>query len=338
MANSVVGLEITEEEVRAAEVTTGKDPKILSHGVVRLPRGAAKDSEVLDRAAVVAALQELWKKAGFKSKKVVLGIVSRRVLVRDYRTQAMAPKLLRQALPFQVADLLPVPADQAVIDFYPIAQEGEHLVGLLVAAVAETVQELVETVTQAKLYVEQVDLAPFGLMRAISMLTDSNESVAVVHLGQHTSYVIVAERGVPRFVRIMPLDLAGAVSEPDPQELPPPAFEGETQQQRMQRYLETYQPEVLTPEKIDDLVTQIVNTLRFHVDRSGSQSIGRVLLTGAGVGIAGVYAGFTQRMNLPVNVVGGHHLTQQEGVKSRHGQEDLELLTPVGLAMTGVSW
>ena len=168
MANSVVGLEITEEEVRAAEVQVGKTPKILAHGVVRLPRGVAKDSEVLDRAAVVVALQELWKKAGFKSKRVVLGIVSRRVLVRDCRTQAMAPELLRQALPFQVADLLPVPADQAVIDFYPTAQEGEQLSGLLVAAVAETVQELVNTVTQAKLRVEQVDLSPFGLLRSIA--------------------------------------------------------------------------------------------------------------------------------------------------------------------------
>lgn len=39
MANSIVGLEITEEEVRAAEVQVGKTPKILAHGVVRLPGG-----------------------------------------------------------------------------------------------------------------------------------------------------------------------------------------------------------------------------------------------------------------------------------------------------------
>lgn len=336
MANRVVGLEITEEEVRAAEVLTGKSPKILAHGVVRLPRGAAKDSEVLDRAAVVSALHELWNKAGFKSKRVVLGIVSRRVLVRDYRTQAMAPELLRQSLPFQVADLLPVHADQAVIDFYPIAQEGDQLSGLLVAAVAETVEELVATVTQAKLRVEQVDLAPFGLLRSIALLTDSAESVAVVHLGAHTSYVVVAEQGVPRFVRIMPLELAGVASDPAPEELPPAEFEGETDAQRLERFIDAQQNAAMTPEKLDDLVAQVLNTLRFHVDRSGSQSIGRVILTGRGAGIPGVYPAFKQRIGIPVKVLGGHHLTQQQGVKSRHGQEDLELLTPVGLAMTGV--
>jgi len=109
MANkSMVGLEITEEEVRAAEVTLGKNPRILAHGVVRLPAGAAKDSEVLNPSVVVAALEELWRKEKFATKKVVLGVVSRRVLVREYRTQAMAAELLKQALPFQVADLLPM--------------------------------------------------------------------------------------------------------------------------------------------------------------------------------------------------------------------------------------
>lgn len=335
MAKSLVGLEITEEEVRAAEVTVGKDPKILSHGVVALPRGAANDSEVLDRAAVVEALHELWETAGFKSKKVVLGIVSRRVLVRDYKTQAMEPELLRQALPFQVADLLPVPADQAVIDFYPVSQQEDYLVGLLVAAVADTVQELVDTVSAAKLQVDQVDLAPFGLLRAISMLTESNETVAVVHLGRHTSYVIVAAQGVPEFVRIMPLELSVGATELHPEELPPPLFAGETEEERTTRYFEEHPPESLRPERVEDLVNQIMNTLRFHIERSGKQDIARVLLTGYGAGLHGVYPAFKQRLGIPVNIVGGHHLTKQEGVRSRHGQEDLELLTPVGLAMTG---
>lgn len=335
MTRTLVGLEITAEEVRAAEVTVGNAPKILAHGVVALPPGAANDSEVLDRSAVVEALHELWSTAGFKSKRVVLGIVSRRVLVRDYKTQAMAPDLLRQALPFQVADLLPVPADQAVIDFYPVSHEDGYLTGLLVAAVADTVQELVDTVTAAKFQVEQVDLAPFGLLRAIAMLTKSDETVAVVHLGRHTSYVIVAEQGVPKFVRIMPLELTVGVSAIPPSELPAPLFAGETEDERTARYYEEHPPETLTPERIQDLVNQIVNTLRFHIERSGKQNINSVLLTGIGAGIRGVHPAFKERLGIPVNIVGGHHLTKQEGVRSRHGQEDLELLTPVGLAMTG---
>lgn len=338
MASSIVGLEITEEEVRAAEVTFGKEVTIHAHGSVMLPPGAAKDSEVLNRAAVVAALQHLWRKAGFKTKRVALGVVSRRVLVRDYRTQALAPDLLKQALPFQVADLLPVPADQAVIDFYPVSQEGDQLVGLLVAAVADTVNELVATLADAKLQVEQVDLAPFGLLRAVEKLTSAEESVAVVHLGPHTSYVVIAVHGVPRFVRIMPIEIPEAARRPDPEE------DIELYQQAIAesvtpdavRQASVDEPGVITQQRVDDLVSQIINTIRFYVERSGGERINRVFLTGAGAGIVGVHEGFQARISVPVTVVGGHHLSKQTNLKARHGQEDLELLTPVGLAMTGV--
>lgn len=357
MAQTIVGLEITEEEVRAAEATTGKKPKIVAHGTVRLPSGAAKDSEVLNREAVVAALQELWKKAGFKSKRVVLGIVSRRVLVRDYRMQAMAPDLLARALPFQVADLLPVPADQAVIDFYPVSQEGEQLSGLLVAAVADTVTELVHTLTDAKLTVETVDLAPFGLLRAISQLTDAAETVAVVHLGLHTSYVVVSVQGVPRFVRIIPLELSatpedaefegggeldgeqfgelqGDLEQTDTTQLEETAADPDGEAGGAERLFQEPGPLRMTQVRIDDLVAQITNTLRFHLDRSEHSGIDQLLITGTGAGIPGVYDAFKARMSVPVRLVGGHHLAQAER-QSRHGQEDLELLTPAGLTMMG---
>lgn len=345
MTNSVVGLEITEEEVRAAEVTTGKDPRILAYGTVRLPEGAAKDSEVLDQAAVVTALRELWNRAGFKSRRVVLGVVSRRVLVRDYRTQMMEPGLLKQALPFQVAELLPVPVDQAVIDFYPIEQIDDQLSGLLVVAVADTVTGMVDALSQAKLTVDRVDLSPFGLLRAIGMLTTSEESVAVVSLGPHTSYVVVAAQGVPRFVRIMPLELGRAVRQFEEED---PAGDGATSHEDgsphpaddpaevtpPSRGDESAESASLTQERIDDLVTQIVNTLRFHIERSGNQTIHRLLITGAAAGIPGVFTAFQDRLDMPAQLVGGHLLAKPKG-SSRHGKEDLDLLTPVGLAMHG---
>ncbi len=68
-------------------------------------------------------------------------IANRRVLVREHSTAAIAPELLRQALPFQVQDLLPVPpVAQAVLDYYPTGQQGDQLHGLLVAAVSSTIE------------------------------------------------------------------------------------------------------------------------------------------------------------------------------------------------------
>ena len=129
MAKTIVGLEVTEESVRAAEVSLGRKPQLVAYGEVPLPPEAARDSEVLDSGAVAVALRQLWTGARFKSKDVVLGVASRRILVREYTTQAMRPDLLRDALPYQVQDLLPVPASQAVLDFYPLSAAGRSGLG-----------------------------------------------------------------------------------------------------------------------------------------------------------------------------------------------------------------
>ena len=73
MAKTIVGLEITEESVRAAEVSLGRKPQLIAYGEVPLAPESARDSEVLDQGAVAVALRQLWTGARFKSKDVVLG-------------------------------------------------------------------------------------------------------------------------------------------------------------------------------------------------------------------------------------------------------------------------
>lgn len=315
MANTVIGLEITEEGVRAAEVTVGRAPRLVACGSVPLPPGAAKDSEVFDKDAVVLALRQLWSRAGIKGKHVVLGIGSRRILVRDYTTQALRPDLLAQALPYQVQDLLPVPADQAVLDFYPVSQEGDQLTGLLVAAVAETVDELITTVGKAKLSVDVVDLAPFGLARALNVIATPGETVAALHLGEHTTYVVVIRDGVPRFVRIIPMDIETqprpVIGDGGDEPGPAPVLEdlletvppGEPPMRRRSVARVAARPAGMTAAAIDDVVARLGSTLRFYADRAADAPVTRVLLSGAGASVDGLPATLAASLPMPVQVV-----------------------------------
>lgn len=212
MAKTVVGLEITEESVRAVEVTAGDRRVLVASGEIALPWGAAHDSEVLDQDAVARALRQLWSRGGFRSRRVVLGIGSRRVLVREFATQTVRPDLLAHSLPSEVQHLLPVPASQAVLDFLPIAEADGKTSGLLVAAVSQTVSTLLATLRKARLRADAVDFAPFGLARAAGTLAIHGETLAMVHVGDHTSYVVIVREGVPLFVRILPIDIPTAAS------------------------------------------------------------------------------------------------------------------------------
>lgn len=347
MAKTIVGLEITEEGVRAAEVALGKTPTIIACGAVPLPQGAAKDSEVFDKDAVVLAIRQLWTRAGIKGKSVVLGLGSRRILVRDYTTQALRPDLLAQALPFQVQDLLPVPADQAVLDFYPVSQQGDQVTGLLVAAVAETVEDLVTTVGKAKIRVDVVDLAPFALARAVSRVAAPGETIAALHLGDHTSYVVVVQDGVPRFVRIIPaeivteavaasaaaaaieFDAAEPSAEPALETVPP---SGDVPLSRRSAARAGARPVVsaMTGQAIDDLVMRLGSTLRFYADRSADSPITRVVLTGAGAGVDGIPDALASTLPMPVQVLGASDVFAS---KADLGADHLNLLATAGLAL-----
>lgn len=210
MANRIVGLDISSRRVLAVEVegAASRHPKLTAVHDVELPEGAARDSEVIEISAVSDALRQLWREAGFKSKRVVLGLGNQRVLVRDHTVPVMPLAQLRQSLAYQVADLLPVPVNETLLDFYPIAEvpgsQPPQMHGLLVAAIKESVETNVATVEDAGLSVAGVDLSPFAIVRALARASQLTGSRTVVVMGDRTTFIIVTADGVPQFVRIVP--------------------------------------------------------------------------------------------------------------------------------------
>ncbi|NLP85913.1 pilus assembly protein PilM [Microbacterium sp. CFH 90308] len=305
MAKSTVGVEITEESVRAVELTTGRSPSVVTAGEVPLPRDAAKDSEVLDPDAVAVALRQLWSGAGIRNRKVTLGVGSRRILVREYTTQAMRPDLLREALPFQVQDLLPVPVSQAVLDFYPFAQQGDQVTGLLVAAVSESIEQLIATLAKAKLEVDNVDLVPFGLARVAKRVAKPGETVAMIHIGDHTSHVVAVTDGIPHFVRIIPVDVATTAARREELAFAAPEFE-------LDALLETVPPQPFSTRAsmrttaaasapaAGDLVARLRSTIAFFGSRPGAPAISTAWVSGAGYAAPGVADTLSRSFDVPV--------------------------------------
>lgn len=340
MASTLVGLEITEESVRAVEIRRGKTPVLVAAGEIALPPEAARDSEVLDRDVVAMALRQLWSTFGIKGREVSLGVGSRRILVREYTTQAMAPEMLRQALPFQVQDLLPVPANQAVLDFYPFSQNGDQVSGLLVAAVADTIEQLITTTSRAKLKTVAVDLVPFGLARVAKRVAVHGDTIAIIHIGDHTSQVVIATDGVPHFVRIIPADVTtpavrrrddaltvaveAPVDELALQTVPPmPAH--------VTRTRAAIRTGGASDASVADLVSRIRSTVSFFTNRPGAPRISAVAVSGAGFLAQGVSDALTRSFDIPVR---GLHVA--DVVKIRAGLELPEELAFSAVGTLGI--
>ncbi|MCZ2824686.1 MULTISPECIES: type IV pilus assembly protein PilM [unclassified Modestobacter] len=210
----VVGLDLGATQVRGAELEFGKEgpqadarATLVRYGAVDLPPGSVHDSEVVDTQAVADALRRLWTQAGFTTKNVVIGVGNQRIVVREIELPWMPMADLKRSLPFQVADLLPMPVDEALLDFVPteeVSHSGARQVrGMLVAARRDTVGTNLRAVEAAGLRPLMVDLSAFALQRALIRGARRDQTVAVVDIGERATTVLVAARGVPKLVRII---------------------------------------------------------------------------------------------------------------------------------------
>lgn len=202
-----IGVDIGASAVRAAIVSPGTmdgRPSVTVHGLGEheLPPGAVVNGVVSDQPAVTRALKTLWEQNKFECRTVILGVSNQQVVVRDLTLPNLAPEQMAQALPFQARDVVPIPLDQALLDFTPLGPPdpaSDTVTGLLVAAPRQPVSYAVQAVERAGLKVARVDLSSFALLRSIA---DENVGVeAVIDIGAHLTTIVIHNHGIPKVVR-----------------------------------------------------------------------------------------------------------------------------------------
>lgn len=208
MVRRIVGVDIGSVALRGIEVeyTKKNRPVVTRYHEVALPDGAVHNGEVVEENTVATALTQLWSEGRFRTRDVVLGLGNQKVLARDLVVPRASIERIRESLPFQVQELIPVPVAEALLDFYPLAEveteTGPGISGLLVAAVKSSVLANVNAVRKAGLWPVDVDLIPFALQRSLG--ADIAGTAAVIDVGATTTNILISTGGIPQFVRIIP--------------------------------------------------------------------------------------------------------------------------------------
>jgi len=299
MASRIVGIDLGRDTIRAVEVENPDKarPVVTKYHEVPVPEGALRSGEVRELNTVTAAVKKLWSSGGFSSKNVVLGMANQRVLVRDLSMPKMGLTQIREALPFQVQDMLPVPVADALLDFYPISESesptGPLVNGLLVAAIKESVLGNVNAIRQAGLNVKEVDLIPFALHRVLVRGPLAQTTVAIVDIGSSTTNVVISEMGVPQFVRIIPMG-GSSITEALRSRLE--VTEEQAESIKAHRGLSSAPAtSELDFASIDiirasalELLNGIRNTLNFYVGSHEGQAIQGIVLSGGGARLSGI--------------------------------------------------
>lgn len=342
LVKPVVGLDIGTSAIRAAVVNSGRSGPILSMFTqVPLPPTAVVDGEVRDSEEVSAALAQLWKRAKLGTKRVVVGVSNQRVVVRQVDLPFLEEKEFRSSLKFQVADQIPMPVEDAELDFEIIedfhTDDGEHLMRvLLVAAATDMVDTFLGAVSQAGLEPIGVDLTPFAIARAVSGSVRGDEGApgaeAIVDVGAGVTNIVVHAGGEPRFVRILLVggeDITHSLSS----ELGVESEEAEALKLDLSGSGGGKADEIMRA-RVQALVNEIQGSLDYYSSLENALHVNSVLVTGGG----SLTPGFMQQLQSlsRVEIRRGRALS---GLVNKSGLSDEQLaqVEPVAAAAVGLA-
>src|SRR5271157_5318014 len=203
----VVGLDIQPGFVAAVQARV--NGSILAERAELRPLGAdtVRDGEVADEGALADVLRELFGESGL-SKRVRVGVANQRTVLRTLELPPVTDqKELAAAVSFQAQDQVPMPLNNAVLDFHPLGivdtPAGPRQRVVLVAAQRDMIDRLLAAVRGAGLTPQGVDLSAFALIRSLYRPA-SEESGRVLYLNvDGLTNLAIAEGKICRFTRVV---------------------------------------------------------------------------------------------------------------------------------------
>lgn len=212
-----VGIDIEQASMVGAQIRTGRQGHTLTAVSARaLPDGLMFEGEVVDVEGLAQELKEFWKSNGFAGKKFSVGIANQKIVVRTMEFPIIDPKELRAAIEFQAQEAIPIPLDEAILDFQVLSTTADgdgsgHQQVLVVAAQRDMIDQFMQVARKAGLTIDGIDLQAFALMRSVAPpvafvdqgAPQADGASALINVGAGISNIIVASGGTPQFTRVV---------------------------------------------------------------------------------------------------------------------------------------
>ena len=336
----------------AARVEMNGSAELVQIARERLPGGLVVGGEIRDVAALAVALKDFFGRHKLPTRAVRVGIANNRIGVRTIELAGIGdPKQLANAVRFRAQEALPIPLDEAVLD-YQVLSEGVDGEGqptkrvLLVVAYRDLIDTYVAACREAGLRLVGIDLEAFALLRALTpieapVLAGGERSALVaVSVGADRTTLAVSDGFTCEFTRVLEwggASLTAALAR---------ALEIEPHEaERIKKEIALDGP--LAPEGLDEqraakarealrtglttFARELVSSLQFYQGQRDSLGIREVVLAGGTAELRG-FAGALQSL-IGVNVRVGDPLTGATPAKRINELPTPADTIPIGLGM-----
>ena len=342
----LVGLSIGASELAAAVIVNNGRPKLVKAAQHSLPSDVVSGGEVRDSEALANEIAAFFSAADLPRKNVRVGIASSRTGVRVFeRPDVDDPRQLANAIRFRAYETLPIPIEEAMLDYHVVEGTTAPDRVLLAVAYRDLVDRFSATCAAAKIELAGIDIEAFALLRAVggeplSAGERAEAARVAVSIGHDRTTVAVSDGRVCEFTRVLDwggarvtaaieraleidtaeaekikrsLDISGNASE-------------EPGDERTTRALEAARREV------NSLARELASSLHFYQDQPDSLGFAEIIITGGGAHLQGLAEQLEELIGISVRVadpfarVGSGH-----GISS--GGQDGSLAVAIGLGI-----
>ncbi|MFO7573205.1 MAG: type IV pilus assembly protein PilM, partial [Gaiellaceae bacterium] len=346
----LVGLKIGASQIAAARVVNNGAPELVE--VVRDPLepGVVVSGEIRDPLALADALRRFFDQHKLPKKGVRLGLSNNRIGVRVFEIEGIEDEQqLDNAIRFRAEEVLPIPLDEAVLDYVILDEElredGVQLKRiLLVVAYRDVVDRYLLACQTAGLEVVGIDLEAFALLRSLSAPTDTppgGGALVGVSVGHDRTTIAVSNGRHCVFTRV--LDWGGwSLNVAIGRELDqaPSAVEAI---KRQLSFADAAPLAGLTPEQdakvreaargaLGAFARELVGSLQFYQAQPGALGIGEIVLTGGTAHMGGLPEQLGRLMGVPIRI-GDPFRRIKVGRDVEPGEQSGSLAIAIGLGI-----
>ena len=345
----LVGLKIGASQLAAARITNNGVAEL--HQVARGPlsAGVVVGGELRDPEALGDALKLFFARHKLPKKGVRLGIASNRIGVRILDIVGVEEeKQLANAVQFRAQEALPIPLDEAVLD-YRVLDESVDAEGrtvkrvLLVVAYRELVDRYISACRKAGIALAGIDLEAFALLRALGAPADREGSALVaIAIGHDRSTFAVSDGRICEFTRVVEWG-GSALNVALARAFDSTPSEVEALKKSLSLDSGWVVPEELSAEQaavaldavrrqIQSFARELVSSLQFYQNQPGSLGIGEIVITGGTAQLPGLAEELEGLIGVHVRI--GNPLARLKVSKRVTGTEQIgSLAVAIGLGI-----
>lgn len=352
MGKENIGLKIGASRLSAARVVLNGSAELIQVAEEPLARGIVAGGEVKDVEALAVALKAFFKLHKLPRRGIRIGVSNNRIGVRTIELAGIEdPKQLANAVRFRAQEALPIPIEEAVLD-YQVLSETKNAEGLpstrvlLVVAYRDLIDSYLQAFKAAGIKVAGVDLEAFALLRALTPPVDvdaagaQRSALVAVAVGSDRSTLAVSDGLSCEYTRVLDWggsSLTGAIAR---------ALEVDADRaEELKRELSVEGgpiPAGLSQEQLtkaheaiqlglQTFGRELVSSLQFYQSQEGSLGIREVVLAGGASQLHGFAEAVEKLVGVKVRV--GDPLIGISVSKKLKGETSAALAIPIGLGM-----